>query len=157
MVFITFSFLIGIIIVFNMVLNVKATQSEGMINGIAMNYLMAAISSAILCVVMVKSIPAYTSLKAISPAYFMGGFIGVLTTYLFNLIVPNVPAVYIVVLRFVGQMFASAAIDYIYLGVYSNNKVIGGVLFLIGLIINARIDNKHIQENPEAVENTKAC
>ena len=78
--------------------------------------------------------------------YFLGGFIGVLTTYLFNIIVPKVPAVYVVILRFIGQMLTSAIIDYIYLDIFSKGKVIGGVLFLIGLIINAKVDYKYNQE-----------
>jgi len=128
-------------------LNGKVAQKEGMINGVIINYLMATISSILLCAIMINSMPSYTSIKSIPIPYFLGGFIGVLTTYMFNIIVPKVPAVYIVILRFIGQMLASAVIDYIYLGIFSQGKVIGGALFLIGLIINARIDNKYKQKD----------
>lgn len=43
------------------------------------------------------------------------------------------------ILRFIGQMLTSAMIDYIYLDIFSKGKVIGGLLFLIGLIINANV------------------
>lgn len=149
MIYILLSFLTGVTIVINMMLNGKLTQREGMINGVIINYLTAAISSIILCALMLKSMPSYSTIKAIPLPYFLGGIIGVLTTYLFNIIVHRVPAVYIVILRFIGQMLTSAFIDYLYLNIFSKGKIIGGILFLIGLIINARVDNRYKQENPE--------
>lgn len=140
--YIFLAFFIGVNIVVNMMINGKLSQKEGMINGVIINYLMATLSSVILCAAMINSIPSYEIIRSVPLPYFIGGFIGVLTTYIFNVLVPKVPAVYVVILRFIGQMFASAIIDYIYLDVFSKGKVIGGVLFLIGLILNARADNK---------------
>lgn len=146
MISILLSFITGITIVINMMLNGKLAQKEGMINGVIINYLMATISSIILCAVMMKSIPAYQVISSVPLPYFFGGFIGVLTTYIFNIVVPKVPAVYVVILRFIAQMLTSAIIDYVYLDVFSKGKVIGGMLFLIGLIFNAKIDNKYAKE-----------
>lgn len=151
--YIFLSFLTGISIVINMMLNGKLAQREGMINGVFINYLMATISSIMLCAVMIKSMPSYSAIMAVPLPYFLGGFIGVLTTYLFNIIVPKVPAVYVVILRFIGQMITSAIIDYIYLGIFYKGKAIGGVLFLIGLIINAKVDTKYAQEKLKLSEN----
>ncbi|GLC31846.1 DMT family transporter [Clostridium omnivorum] len=145
------SFLTGITIVINMMLNGKLAQREGMINGVYINYIMATISSVILCGVMLKAIPDYTVIRQVPMLYFLGGIIGVITTYLFNIIVPKVSAVYVVILRFIGQMLTSAIIDYIFLGIFSKGKLIGGILFLIGLIINAIVDNKYKEES------TKLC
>ncbi len=142
MIYISLSFLTGITIVINMVLNGKLARREGMINGIIINYFTAVISSILLCTVMVNPIASYSQNKDIPLLYLLGGFIGVLTTYIFNIVVPKVPAVYVVILRFIGQMLASAAIDYIFLGIFSRGKVIGGFLFLIGLMINTKADNK---------------
>ncbi|WP_411169370.1 DMT family transporter [Clostridium sp. MB05] len=147
MIYIFLSFITGITIVINMMLNGKLAQTEGKINGVIINYLMATISSILLCIIMIKSLPSYASIKSIPLFYLLGGIIGVLTTYIFNIIVPKVPAVYIVILRFIGQMFTSALIDYLYLGIFSKGKIIGGFLFLIGLIINAKVDNKY--ESPK--------
>jgi len=149
MIYIFLSFLTGITIVINMMLNGKLAQREGMINGVVINYLMAAISSILLCAIMIKSMPSYSTIRSIPLPYFLGGLIGVLTTYMFNIIVPRVPAVYVVILRFIGQMLTSAIIDYIYLDVFSKGKLIGGILFLIGLLINAKVDNKYAQKKPK--------
>lgn len=146
MMYIFLSFLTGVSIVINMMLNGKLAQREGMINGVIINYLMATLSSIMLCAIMVNSMPSYSAIRSVPLPYFLGGFIGVLTTYMFNIIVPRVPAVYVVILRFIGQMLASAVIDYIYLGIFSKGKILGGMLFLIGLIINAKVDNKHTEE-----------
>ncbi len=153
MIYIFLSFLTGITIVINMMLNGKLAQREGMINGVVINYLMAAISSILLCAIMIKSMPSYSTIRSIPLPYFLGGLIGVLTTYMFNIIVPRVPAVYVVILRFIGQMLTSAIIDYIYLDVFSKGKLIGGILFLIGLLINAKVDNKYAQKNLKISEN----
>ncbi len=153
MIYIFLSFLTGITIVINMMLNGKLARREGMINGVIINYLLATVSSIMLCAVMMKSIPSYSAIRSVPLPYFLGGFIGVLTTYMFNIIVPKVPAVYVVILRFIGQMLTSAIIDYIYLDIFSKGKVIGGVLFLIGLILNAKIDNKYKQESFKLSEN----
>jgi len=136
-----------------MMLNGKLAQKEGMINGIIINYLMATISSTILCAIMIKSIPTYSAIRSVPLPYFLGGFIGVLTTYMFNIVVPKIPAVYIVILRFIGQILTSAIIDYIYLDIFSKGKIIGGVLFLMGLTFNAKVDSKYAQKNLKLNEN----
>ncbi len=152
MIYIILSFLIGITIVINLMLNGRLAEREGMINGVVIYYLTAVLSSVLLCAVMIKSVPSYSAIRAIPLPYFLGGFIGVLTTYLFNVIVPKVPAVYVVILRFIGQMLTSAVIDYIYLNIFSGGKVIGGVLFLIGLIVNAKADKRNERKSSKLCE-----
>lgn len=147
MIYIFLSFLTGITIVINMMLNGKLAQREGMINGVIINYFTAVISSILLCAVMINSMPSYSQIRGVPLLYLLGGFIGVITTCIFNIVVPKVPAVYVVILRFIGQMLTSAIIDYIYLDIFSKGKVIGGALFLIGLMINAKVDSKSSQEN----------
>lgn len=149
MIYIGLSFLTGITIVVNMMLNGKLAQRKGMINGVMINYFMATLSSIALCMIMLRSLPTYSTISTIPLPYFLGGLIGVLTTYMFNLIVPNIPAVYVVILRFIGQMLTSALIDYIYLDIFSSGKVMGGFLFFIGLMVNAKVDSKYSEENLE--------
>lgn len=145
------SFLTGVTIVINMMLNGRLAQREGMINSVLINYVMATLSSLLLCGLMLNALPSYASIAAVPWPYFLGGFMGVLTTWLFNLIVPRVPAVYVVILRFVGQMLAGAAIDYIFLDVFSRGKIIGGLLFLLGLMLNARADGKNTKTAEEGM------
>jgi len=43
-------------------------------------------------------------------------------------------------------MLTSAIIDYVYLNIFSTGKVIGCVLFLIGIILNEKFDEKYKQK-----------
>ncbi|MEJ8552984.1 DMT family transporter [Tepidibacter sp. Z1-5] len=145
--YILLSFLTGISIVINMMINGKLAQKEGMVNGVVINYSMATLTSIIICFVMKNSMPSLSVIKFVPINYLFGGFIGVLAIYLFNTIVPQIPAVYVVILPFIGQILTSAIIDYIYLDVFSKGKIIGGILFLIGLVYNAKVDKKYEKEN----------
>lgn len=143
--YIFFSFLTGVLIVISMMLNGELSKKIGIINSVVINYLTATISSLVLCFIMINSIPSYSSISNIPLIYFLGGAIGVLTTYLFNVIVHKVSTVYTVILRFIGQMLTSAIIDYVYLNIFSIGKVIGCVLFLIGIILNSKSDENYKQ------------
>lgn len=129
-----------------MMLNGELSKRIGIINGVFINYLTAAISSLAFCFVMVNSMPRYSSISNIPLIYFLGGAIGVLTTYIFNVVVHKVPTVYTVILRFIGQMFTSAVIDYFYLNIFSMGKVVGCILFLVGIIFNAK-SNENYRQN----------
>jgi bacterial/archaeal transporter family-2 protein len=144
--YIFFSFFTGALIVISMMLNGKLSKRIGMINSIFINYFTAAISSLFLCFVMINSISSYSSISDISLIYLLGGAIGVLTTYLFNVIVHKVSTVYTVILRFIGQVLTSAIIDYWYLNIFSMGKVVGCILFLIGIILNAK-SNENYKQN----------
>ena len=144
--YIFFSFLTGILIVISMILNGELSKKIGIINSLVINYLTATISSLVLCFIMINSISSYSSISNISLIYFLGGAIGVLTTYIFNVIVHKIPTVYTVILRFIGQMLTSAIIDYLYFNIFSIGKVVGCVLFLIGIILNAKSDENYKQK-----------
>ncbi len=154
MIYLFLSFLAGIIIVINIMLNGRIAQREGMINGIMINFLLATISSILMCTLMVKAIPLYSEIRTVPLLYYIGGFIGVLTTFLFNMIVPKIPALYIVILRFIGQLLTSVIIDYLYFDFFSKGKLIGGLLFFVGLLYNAKVDSKDKQENFHSYENS---
>jgi uncharacterized membrane protein YdcZ (DUF606 family) len=140
--YIILAFMVGISIVLNMVLNGKLSQKEGMINSIWINYFTAILITIFLCIIFENTIPDDKSIKSIPLIYFIGGCLGVLTTYLFNLIVHKVPALYIVILRFIGQLLTSALIDYLYFHIFSRGKILGGILFFVGLMLNAKMDER---------------
>lgn len=141
--YIFFSFFAGVLIVISMILNGELSKKIGRINSILVNYLTATVSSLALCFIMIKSIPTYSSISNIPLIYFLGGSIGVLTTYIFNVIVHKVSTMHTVILRFIGQMLTSSIIDYLYLNIFSIGKILGCILFLIGIIINAKSNEKY--------------
>ncbi|WP_195989508.1 DMT family transporter [Clostridium sp. D53t1_180928_C8] len=151
--YIFFSFLTGVLLVINMMLNVILAKKIGIINGVFINYLTATISSFDLCFIMLNSISSYSYISNIPLIYFLGGGIGVLTTYLFNVIAHKVSPVHTVILRFIGQMFTSAIIDYVFLNIFSVGKILGCLLFLIGIILNAKSDENYKEKQLTLVNN----
>lgn len=141
--YIILAFLIGFAIVISTILNGKLAQKIGVINGGIVNYIVALFGSSLLVLILKLSIPTFSTLHSTPLYYFVGGIIGVGVIFLFNISVPNIPAVYIVILPFIGQILTSAILDYFYLGIFSKGKIIGGILFLIGLLYNARVDKKY--------------
>lgn len=139
------AFLAGVSIVLNMVYNGKVAQETGMINGLLVTYGGSILFAIVLCLI---TMPSLNSLTQVPLVFFLGGFMGVLTTFIFNLILPQLPAGYVVVLRFIGQMLASALIDYLYFEVFSIGKIIGALLFLIGLWINTNADQVKASRQP---------
>jgi uncharacterized membrane protein YdcZ (DUF606 family) len=125
---------IGFAVVISSILNGKLAQKVGIMNGMIVNYITGFIASVLLSVVMRERIPAISTFYSTPIYYFLGGAIGVAMLFLMNTIVPKISAVYIVILPFIGQIITSAIIDYIYIGVFSTGKIIGSILFFIGLI-----------------------
>ncbi|QZY56427.1 DMT family transporter [Crassaminicella profunda] len=141
--YIVLAFTTGFSIIFATILNGKLAQKIGVANGVMLNYLMGLLASVILCFMVRDNIPSFQVFSSIPWYYFLGGFIGVAVVFLFNITVPQIPAVYIVILPFIGQILTSSVIDYFYLDIFSKGKIIGGLLFLVGLIYNASVDKKY--------------
>lgn len=151
--YIFLSFLTGVLIVISMILNGELSKRIGNINSVVINYLTATLASIIFYSITLNFISNTPTIANTSLVYFLGGVIGLLTTYIFNVIVHKIPTVYTVILRFIGQMLTSAIIDYLYFNIFSIGKVIGCVLFLIGIILNAKSDENYKQNQLESLSN----
>ncbi|WP_080283134.1 DMT family transporter [Clostridium botulinum] len=151
--YIFFSFLTGVLIVTSMILNGELSKRIGTINSVVINYLTATLASIIFYYITLNFISNTPTIANTSLVYFLGGVIGVLTTYIFNVIVHKIPTVYTVILRFIGQMLTSAIIDYLYFNIFSIEKVVGCVLFLIGIILNAKSDENYKQKQLKSLSN----
>ncbi|APQ97157.1 DMT family transporter [Clostridium botulinum] len=151
--YIFFSFFTGVLIVTSMILNGELSKRIGTINSIVINYLTATLASIIFYSITLNFISNTSTIANTSLVYFLGGVIGVLTTYIFNVIVHKIPTVYTVILRFIGQMLTSAIIDYLYFNIFSIGKVVGCVLFLIGIILNAKSDENYKRKQLTSLSN----
>ncbi|MCS4471245.1 DMT family transporter [Clostridium botulinum] len=143
----------GVLIVTSMILNGELSKRIGTINSVVINYLTATLASIIFYYITLNFISNTPTIANTSLIYFLGGVIGVLTTYIFNVIVHKIPTVYTVILRFIGQMLTSAIIDYLYFNIFSIGKVVGCVLFLIGIILNAKSDENYKQKQFKSLSN----
>lgn len=71
-----------------------------------------------------------------TPWIYIGGAFGVIAVLLYNIVVPKVPAFYVTLLAFIGQVFAGLVIDVMMNNGYSKRTMIGGVLVSVGVGIN---------------------
>ncbi|HAU88236.1 MAG TPA: hypothetical protein DCW90_23005, partial [Lachnospiraceae bacterium] len=68
------------------------------------------------------------TLHGSTPWIYFGGAFGVISVLLYNIVVPKVPAFYVTLLAFIGQVFAGVLIDVMMNNGYSKRTMIGGVL-----------------------------
>lgn len=141
--YIVLGLLIGFSVVIGTILNGKLAEKIGIINDVIINYCVAVISSLILIIIIGEDIPQFEHLASLPFYYYIGGVFGLAVILSYNIIVPKVPAVYIVLISFIGQILTSSLIDYFYLDILSKGKIIGGILILVGLLYNNYVDKKY--------------
>lgn len=141
--YIILGLLIGFSVVIGTILNGKLAERIGIINDVIINYTTAVISSIILIIIIGEDIPQLEHLTSLPFYYYIGGFFGLAVIFSYNIIVPKIPAVYIVLIPFIGQIITSSLIDYFYLDILSKGKIIGGILILVGLLYNNYVDKKY--------------
>lgn len=67
---------------------------------------------------------------------YIGGMFGVISVLLYNIIVPKVPAFYVTLLTFVGQVFMGLFIDIMMNNGFSGKTLWGGMLVAVGIGMN---------------------
>ena len=150
--FIILVFINGVFSFFNMILAAKVAKDVGMIKGIFYNFFWAVISSFIAYFIFESGTNSIFTFKSIPVIYLFGGFIGIIINFIFNKAIPKVSSVYVVVIRFIGQLFLGILIDYFYLNIFSLGKLLGLIFFGIGLAYNSYIDNKYSFSNQTFVK-----
>lgn len=73
---------------------------------------------------------------------YLGGAIGVVTVWLSNVVVVKIPALYITLLMFVGQVFTGVALDTLLDGAFSSQNLIGGLFVAVGLTLNLLFERR---------------
>lgn len=73
--------------------------------------------------------------------YYLGGAIGSGIMLLNSLIINNLPAVYVTILVFLGQLVTGMTIDYMSSSTLSYGKILGGIIIVIGLYTYIKGDN----------------
>lgn len=137
------AFFIGIISFLNMILASKVASNTGMIKGIFYNFLWATFFSFVGFVIFEFRGELLTNLDTIPIFYYFSGFIGITVNFIFNKAIPRVSSVYIIILRFIGQLFLGCIIDYFYFDIFSVGKLLGLIFFALGLTYNSYVDYKY--------------
>ena len=74
---------------------------------------------------------------------YLGGALGALAVFLQNICVKHMSSVAMTLVMFAGQVFGGAAIDAVFYGAFSAEKLAGGALAFVGLVLNALAARRH--------------
>jgi len=137
----------GISVVITRIFNAKIAEELGTIQGTYINYL-TGLGGAFIFFIISKE---YVNLSGTSysnlPIYaYFGGAIGILVVVLSNYATPKVSSFSLSLLIFTGQLFIGIVIDFISYGDVSMGKIVGGILILLGLIYNIKVEKETINE-----------
>lgn len=124
-------------------INSALANKIGLVQGTFYNYLTGLFTSFIFFIVTREFLSfSYNSFKAVPLWAYLGGLVGVVVVASSNIVTPKVPAFYLSLIMFIGQLFSGVLIDYFQFRDISSGKIIGGVLILLGLTYNLYIDKK---------------
>lgn len=145
MLYIILAIIGGFLTILSMVVNAGLGKQIGVFQGTFINYVVGL--TLILILVLLMGSPLDLNSFNHIPSYaFLGGSLGVLIVASSNVIIPKIPAIYTVLLNFIGQIFAGIIIDYIRFDFISRGKIIGGILIILGILYNTILDKKQLRE-----------
>lgn len=129
------AFLIGGIIIFQMMMNSILSCRLGKVNGIFYNFFTATILMGIFYIF------NRTNFKeGLEQAFngqmwmFAGGFLGILILSMCNYAIPRMTAVYATLFIMVGQLVTGNIMEYIMTGNISMKKILGCIFILTGVV-----------------------
>ncbi len=143
---IIFAFASGIAIVLSRTLNAKLTSYSNLRYSTLFNYIIGIIGSILIVVLTKTKLPeTLPTFKLREGGIYLGGAIGVVMVIANSYLTRKLPAIIFTLLLFCSQLFTGIAIDYFMSGNYSNGKVIGGFIILVGLWISNKKEPSNIK------------
>lgn len=130
-------------------INSSLAEKIGLVQGTFYNYV-TGLAGGILVFLISREFMnfSYDTVKSVPFWAYLGGLLGVMVVSSSNIVTPKVPAFYLTLLMFIGQLFSGIVVDYFNEGILSKGKLIGGILILAGLTYNLFVDKK----NPTEIE-----
>lgn len=137
----------GISVILAMVINTRLAAYVGLFSGTRINFATGTITILPVFLVLESSISdGFLILLELSPIYiFSGGILGVLVVASINFVLPNISTFYGSILIFLGQIITGLMIDYLLTNLFSVNKLIGGTIVFLGLVLDHYIDSKTVK------------
>lgn len=144
----------GITIVLARMINGRLAEQIGDYAGSFVNLLIGS-PAAIVCLLLLgrAELSAFTGLTAAPWWTYIGGLLGVVVVLLNNITVLKISAFQFTLLSFVGQVFASLAVDLLLQKGYSSQTLVGGLLIAAGVCLNLLLEQ--LQKKQEARKETQ--
>ena len=141
MLYVILAVLSGCLVITSMAVNAQLAARIGVFRGTLINY-----GVGLTCTLLVFGIFSTTlklhiqNLGGVPLWAFWGGCLGVAVVAASNVIIRNVPTVYVTLLNFIGQLMAGIVIDVLITGFISFRKITGVILLAAGIAFNSYMD-----------------
>lgn len=154
MFFIMISIISGAIVVISRILNTRLSEKVGLLESSFYNYLTGLISALILFA-LVKDKFTSSQLSTIPIWAYLGGVLGIIIVILSSVVTSKMSSFYITLIIFIGQLFSGIIIDCLTIKTIPIQKIIGGLLVILGLGYNLYIDSGKKASLPFNIFKTK--
>lgn len=130
-------FISGLLLVVSRTFNARLAGQTSFYTSTFFNYVFGLITAIPVFLLLGRTEPSSAGF-ALSQDWwiYLGGAIGVCTVFLSSVVVVKIPALYITLLLFVGQVFTGVCLDALLDGAFSLQNLLGGVFVALGLSLN---------------------
>ncbi len=137
-------FFSGVLLVVSRSFNSRLAEQTSVYSSTFFNYFCGLCTAIPVFLLLGRGEPALTARFSLSPDWwiYLGGAIGVFTVFLTNVVVVKIPALYISLLMFVGQVFTGVLLDALLDGAFSLQNLIGGVFVAAGMALNLLLERR---------------
>ncbi len=141
------SLLAGCAIVLSRTVNAKLALETSLITSTFYNFLIGFVVSLMALLLLGRKelnlLPVSISTKG---WIYIGGIVGILVVLILNYTVTNIPAFYMTLLIFTGQLFTGIILDVLISHSFSAKQMLGGAFVAFGLSVNLYIDRRESQK-----------
>lgn len=147
----------GINLVISRSFNARLANETSVYTSTFFNYVLGLAAAIPVFLLLSRGEPALSGFS-LSPNWwiYLGGAIGVATVWMSNVVVVKIPALYITLLLFVGQVFTGVALDTLLDGAFSLHNLIGGLFVAVGLTLNLLFERRASRRAAALAQETQA-
>ncbi len=143
------SIIAGATVVLGRILNAKLAEKIGTVQATVINYVVGIFFSIIFLVLLNRGLSFTAPSHSIPLWAYFGGVLGVAIIMISNYTTPRVPAFYLTLLVFLGQLAVGILIDWLVSKDFSPYKLVGSLFVVAGFTYNLLLDKKKAKTNTE--------
>ena len=143
------SIIAGATVVLGRILNAKLAEKIGTVQATVINYVVGIFFSIIFLVLLNRGLSFTAPSHSIPLWAYFGGVLGVAIIMISNYTTPRVPAFYLTLLVFLGQLAVGILIDWLVSKDFSPYKLVGSLFVIAGFTYNLLLDKKKAKTDKE--------
>lgn len=143
------SIIAGATVVLGRILNAKLAEKIGTVQATVINYVVGIFFSIIFLVLLNRGLSFTAPSHSIPLWAYFGGVLGVAIIMISNYTTPRVPAFYLTLLVFLGQLAVGILIDWLVSKDFSPYKLVGSLFVVAGFTYNLLLDKKNVKTAKE--------